>query len=296
VTPFREDERIDFDAWQAIVEMLIAAGVDGLFLCGSSGEFYALETEERLVALRFVKQAIAGRVPLCANVGAISTAATVRLAQQAEEIGVEYVAVVTPYYLTPTQQEVADHYVEVCRAVRCPVLAYNFPQHGGIQIAPETLGRIAERCDNLLGIKDSSGNLEQTMAYRTAAPGRELAVFIGNDGLLLPALERGCVGTVAACANLVPGLFVELYRAFRGGDRERALHLQTLISQFADLLMLHTFPSVIKEAMRMAGLPAGPCRRPIGPAPADVREKILAVVGRLREEGFLATLAKRVIA
>jgi 4-hydroxy-tetrahydrodipicolinate synthase len=296
VTPFREDERIDYGAWQRIIDTLIAAGVDGLFVCGSSGEFYALSPEERVVALRFCQQEVAGRVPLCANVGAPTTAATVELAEQAEAIGIDYLAVVTPYYIRPTQTELVDHYAEVCRSVRIPVLAYNYPDHGGIEIEPGTLAQIAERCPNLAGVKDSSGILEQTVAYRTVVPGQEMTALIGNDALVLPALEQGCAGAVAASANIAPALFVDLYRAFREGDRQQASRLQSLAEQLAGTLGLHTFPAMVKEGMRMAGLPAGPCRKPIGPAPGDAREKMAEVLTQLREQGYLPAAKRGVMA
>ena len=286
MTPFHEDERIDYGAWQAILEAHLAAGVDGLFAGGSSGEFYALDGEERQVMLRFCRQAAAGRVPLYGNVGAITTRETVRLAQAAQADGVDVLVVVTPYYLQATQQEMFEHYVEVCRSVRAPVLAYNFPWHGASEILPETLGRVAERCENLAGIKDSSGKLEQTLAYRTCAPGRELAVFMGNEPLILEGLRGGCAGTVAAYANVAPRLFTDLYAAFREGRQAEAERLQALVTALAATVNLHTFPAAIKEAMRLAGRPAGACRRPIGPVPEAARERIAAAVEALRQEGY----------
>jgi 4-hydroxy-tetrahydrodipicolinate synthase len=286
VTPFRGDERIDYGAWQGIIEAHLAAGVDGLFAGGSSGEFYALDAEERQVMLRFCRQATAGRVPLYGNVGAITTGETVRLARAAQGDGVDVLVVVTPYYVHVTPEELLEHYVEVCRSVRAPVLAYNFPWHGASEILPETLGRIAERCENLMGIKDSSGKLEQTAAYRTCAPGRELAVFMGNEPLILEALRAGCAGTVAAYANVSPRLFVDLFAAFRAGRQAEAERLQGIVTALAATVGLHTFPAAIKEAMRLAGRPAGACRRPIGPVPEEARERIAAAVEALRQEGY----------
>src|SRR5438067_13142562 len=124
-----------------MIDMLIGAGVHGLFAAGSQGEFYALDMEERTVAMRFCKQAIAGRVPIYANVGCITTRDTVALALHAQALGVDAIVVVTPYYLMPSQDELFEHYVEVCRAVRLPVMAYNFPPHGGVEIDATTIGR-----------------------------------------------------------------------------------------------------------------------------------------------------------
>jgi 4-hydroxy-tetrahydrodipicolinate synthase len=296
VTPFRADERIDYGAWQALIDAHLAAGVDGLFAGGSSGEFYALDAQERTVMLRFCRQAAAGRVPVYGNVGATTTRATIRLAQAAQADAVDVLVVVTPYYLHPTQEELEEHYVEVCRAVRAPVLAYNFPPHGGVELLPQTLGRIAARCENLAGIKDSSGRLEQTVAYRDAGlpsadgqAGRPtpLAVFMGNEPLILEALRRGCAGTVSAYANVAPRLFTDLYRAFREGRNEDAGRLQGLVTALAATVRLHTFPSAIKEAMRLAGRPVGLCRRPIGPVPDPASQGIEAAVAALKQEGYI---------
>jgi len=290
VTPFQSDEHIDCGAWQKLIDRMIAAGVNGLFTGGSSGEFYALEPEERLFALRFCVQAVSTRVPLFGNVGAITTRETIKLAQAAQSLGVDVAVVVTPYYLKPTQDELAEHYIDVCRSVRIPVLAYNFPQHGGVDLLPETLGRVAARCENLVGLKDSGGVLEQTAAYRTCAPGRELAVFVGPEGILLDAWRLGCSGSVTACANIAPRLFVDLYRAFREGRPDDAGRLQALAKELGDAVGLHTFPGVIKEAMQLTGEGVGVCRRPIGPMPEEARRKLAGVIEHLNHE--LSSTAK----
>lgn len=291
VTPFRDDERIDCGAWHLIIDTLIAAGVDGLFAAGSPGEAYALDPEERLVALRFCKQAVAGRVTLYGNVGCATTSATVQLAVQAEALGVDALVVVTPYYVQPTQQELEEHFVEVCLSVRAPVFAYNFPPHGGVALEAATLERIAARCENLAGVKDSSGSLELAVAYKNAAnqnaAGRPLAVLVGADNLVLAGLERGCAGTVNASANVAPKLYVDLYRAFRQGRRDEAVRLQAFATELGAAVQLHTFPSMMKEAMAIAGLPAGPCRRPVGPVPPEARAKLVRVLERLGNEDFL---------
>jgi 4-hydroxy-tetrahydrodipicolinate synthase len=284
ITPFDSDERIDCGSWQKLIDRLIAANVNGLFTGGSSGEFYALDPEERLFALRFCVQAIAGRVPLFANVGCITTRDTIALARAAESMGVDVLVVITPYYLKPTQDELAAHYIDVCRAVRMPVLAYNFPQHGGVSLLPETLGRIAARCENVAGLKDSSGDLEQTVAYRTCAPGRELAVFVGPEAILLETWQRGCAGSVTACANIAPRLFVDLYRLYREGRPDEARRLQALAAALGNSVGLHTFPGAIKEAMQLAGVGAGVCRRPIGPMPDAARHELATVVERITKE------------
>jgi 4-hydroxy-tetrahydrodipicolinate synthase len=286
-TPFRDDERIDFGAWQKIIDRMIAAGVDGLMVGGSTGEFYALDAEERMVALRFCLQAAAGRTPIYANVGCITTAATIDLARRAQDLGVDVLVVVTPYYIKPSDPELAEHYKEICRAVRLPVVAYNFPQHGGREISPQMAAEVAAQCENLAGLKDSSGKLEQAIAYRQAVSGREFAVFVGPEHLILPALSNGCAGGVCGCANIAPDLFVDLYRAFQKGELDRAARLQTLASELSAGMGLHTFPSAIKEAMALVGLPAGLCRKPVGPMPPEARAKLAPILRKLESEGYV---------
>jgi 4-hydroxy-tetrahydrodipicolinate synthase len=159
-------------------------------------------------------------------------------------------------------------------------VAYNFPQHGGVELTPETVAQVAAKCENLAGVKDSSGRLDLALAFRNCVPGRELAVFVGPEKLILPALEQGCAGSVTGGANIAPEVFVALYKAFREGNRDEATRLHALASQLEEINELHTFPSVIKEAMKMSGLPAGICRRPVGPMPADARTKLSTVLTR----------------
>src|SRR5882757_6918411 len=137
-----------------MIDLLIAAGVHGLFVAGAQGEFYALDMEERTVAMRFCKQAIGGRLPVYANVGCITTRDTVALALQAQALDVDAIIVITPYYVMPTQQELVAHFVEVCRALALTVMAYTFPLHGGVELAAATVTQIAAQCPNLIGIKD----------------------------------------------------------------------------------------------------------------------------------------------
>jgi 4-hydroxy-tetrahydrodipicolinate synthase len=288
VTPFKDNERIDYGAWQTMIDLLIGAGVHGLFVAGSQGEFYALDMEERTTAMRFCKQAIAGRVPMYANVGCITTRDTVALALQAQALDVDAIVVVTPYYVMPSQHELVEHYVEVCRAVRLPVMAYNFPPHGGVEIGAPAIAQIAAQCKNLIGLKDSSGRLEQAIAYKEAVADRDFLVFTGGDHLFLQALQAGCAGSVTASANLAPRLFVELYEAFRAGNQAEAERLQVLASDLGSVIMAHTFPAVIKEALTMVGVPMGPCRKPVGPMPAEARARVAAVVDRLGAAGMLA--------
>lgn len=292
VTPFKENERIDYGAWQLIIDLLIGAGVHGLFVAGAAGEFYALDMEERIVAMRFCRQAIARRVPMHANVGCITTRDTIALALQAQALDVDAVVVATPYFVMPTQHELIEHYVEVCRAVRIPVIAYNFPRHGGVELAPSSVAQIASQCPNLVGVHDAGGSLDQAQAYRHAAKDRELHVFTAADHLFLSALQAGCAGTVTGSANLCPKLFLDLYEAFHAGDAARAAQLQNLANELAALIQVHTFPSAIKEALNMSDLPMGSCRKPVGSLPAEARQKVAGLLEKLRAADVLPVVLR----
>lgn len=287
VTPFQEDESIDYTAWLNVIEFLIASGVHGLFVTGGQGEFFSLTGEERTVAMRFCAQTASGRVPVYANVGSITTQESVRLAQKAEAEGVDYAVVITPYYLKPSPDELVDHYSEICRSVRMPVLAYNIPERTGVPLTPPVVRRIASLQANFVGLKDSSGDLQLIPEWIAAG----LSVFIGRDHLILEGLKLGCVGAVTACANVAPRAFVDLYNAYQAGNLEEALRLQVLVEPLRKAFGLATFPSVVKEAMRMAGMPVGPCRRPVGPMPEEARGGLAAVLQKLREEHYLPETA-----
>ena len=287
ITPFRENETVDYGAWQELLEWLIASGVHGLFVIGGQGEFFTLSEEERTVAARFCVQTVARRLPVFANVGAVTTAETVRLAQQAEQDGVDYIVVISPYYLKPSPEELYEHYAEACRAVRIPVLAYNIPERTGVELTPSILGRVAQACENFVGLKDSGGRLELIPEWKRAG----LSVFIGRDHMILDGLRMGCVGAVTACANLVPRLFVDLYNAYRAGKLEQAARLQALAEPLRQAFSLATFPSVVKEAMNMVGMKAGRCRRPVGPMPVDAKAKLAEVLEGLREARYLSNPA-----
>jgi 4-hydroxy-tetrahydrodipicolinate synthase len=283
VTPFRADERIDYKAWQELIEALIGSGVDGLLFLGGQGEFFALNEEEREVAARFAAQTAEGRTPVYVNVGAVTTQETIRLAQKAEADGIDCAVVVTPYYLRPSEDELADHYIDVCHAVHIPVLAYAIPERTGVTLTPAILRRVAAVAENFAGLKDSSGQLEDIPEYVRNG----MTVLIGRDHLILEGLKRGCAGAVAACANVAPGAFLELYAAFRAGDLARAERLQALIEPLRMAFSLATFPAVVKEALEIVGMPVGRCRRPVEPMAFDAHHRLSEVLATLRAEGHL---------
>jgi len=285
VTPFRDDESIDYECWENIIEHFIASEINGLFAIGTGGEFYAMTESERRDAMRFVIRKVAGRIPVYAHVGAITTKESVALARHAEEEGADYLVVITPYYIRPTDDELVRHYQEICASIELPVFAYNIPGRTGVALIPDVVRRIAESGPNFIGLKDSTGKLEQIQDWLALG----LRVFMGSDNLIYPALELGCAGAVAACANVAPRLFVQLFRAWKNGDSAEATRLQALAAELRLAVRLSAAHPLVKEAMGLAGLPAGVSRRPSGLASSAELDGLHAIVEKLRENKFLPT-------
>jgi len=285
VTPFQEDESIDYGVWKDVINSFIFSGIDGLFAVGTGGEFYAMTEAERREATRFVVSAVGGRVPVYAQVGAVTTRESVALAQHAEEEGADYLVVITPYYIRPTEDEMVRHYGDICASVKLPVFAYNIPGRTGVALTQAVVRRIVESQPNFIGLKDSSGKLEQVSEWIALG----LRVFMGSDNLIYPALELGCVGAVAACANVAPRLFVQLFQAWKNGDSAEALRLQALAAELRMALQLSAAHPLVKEAMALAGLPAGVSRRPSGLASSAELAGLHAIVEKLRENNYLPT-------
>jgi 4-hydroxy-tetrahydrodipicolinate synthase len=284
VTPFQADESIDYGAWTNVIEDQIESGIDGLFAVGTGGEFYAMTEPERREATRFVVRAVNGRVPVYAQVGSVTTRESVSLARHAEEGGADYLVVITPYYIRPTDDELVRHYEEICSSVQVPVFAYNIPGRTGVELTPAVVRRIAESQPNFKGLKDSSGKLEQVRDWLAL----DLCVFMGSDNLIYPALELGCVGAVAACANVAPRLFAQLFEAWKNGDPTEGARLQALAADLRLALRLSAAHPLVKEAMALSGMPAGVSRRPSGIVSGAELAGLQAIVAKLKENNLLS--------
>jgi len=262
VTPFNDDGSLNEKGLRAVVRFLVERGVHGLFPAGSQGEFYALAADERRRVLDITLEATEGEVFVMAHVGAVATREAIALARHADAAGADALSAITPFFVNPSQEELYRHYVELASAVSLPVLAYNNPARTGVNLLPTTVARIAGDAPNFAGIKDSSGDLAQFAEYiRLCSPG--FRAFMGRDSLIFAGLAHGAAGAVAATANVVPELVMSIYDAVAARDFARGRELQRLLSPLRLALDLGTFPVVIKEAMQMIGLPAGPARRPV---------------------------------
>jgi 4-hydroxy-tetrahydrodipicolinate synthase len=284
VTPFNDDESLDEEGLCAVVRFLVERGVHGLFPAGSQGEFYALASDERRRVLEVTLEAAEDRVFVMAHAGAVTTRETMALARHAEAAGADALSAITPFFVKPSQEELYRHYVTLASAVGLPVLAYNNPGRTGVNLQPATAARIAGDAPNFVGIKDSGGDLAQFAEYIRRCP-PSFRAFMGRDSLVFAGLAHGAAGAVTATANVVPELAVSIYDAVAARDFARGRELQRLLSPLRLAFDLGSFPVVVKEAMHMIGLPAGPTRRPVEPLSHEARARLREVLEKVGATG-----------
>jgi 2-dehydro-3-deoxy-D-pentonate aldolase len=277
VTPMLPDEEVDYPKLRRFIDHQIAAGVHGIFVLGTTGECYALEADEKQRIVATAVEHVNKRVPVYAGTGAETTREAIRHTKMAEREGVDGVSVITPYFIMPTQAEVADHYRRLAEATSLPVVLYSNPSTcGGLKIDPDTVAKLAG-VRNIVAIKDSSGDLQNTIETVRVVP-PDFAVLMGRDTLIAPALMFGAKGAVPASCNIAPRLCVEIYEAFAAGDVERAKAAQKRLSPVRIALMMATAPGVVKQAMALCGWDVGPSRSPIAPLGAEKRAKLKEIL------------------
>jgi len=282
-TPFTADYRVDEARVRTLVDDYLAAGVHGLSVAGSQGEFFSLSHDEHVRLLEVATQTIDGRVPLYAGTGAVTTRDAIRLSQAAEAMGADLALVITPYFAQPSQDELVEHYTAVARAVRIPVMLYNNPPRTSVNVLPSTLARCMAAADNVVGMKDSSGDLTQAIEYLLGAP-RPALLFSGRDTVALAMMMHGAQGTISPAANVFPRLQVRLYDALRTGNLAEARRLSDVFAPLRAAWAWGSFPVVIKEAMTLVGRSAGPTRPPVGPLSEARRKDLEVVVARIAAE------------
>jgi len=276
VTPITSDGKINVAALRKLTNYLIEGGVHGLFPVGSQGEFYALTFEEKKQIIEIVVEETGGRVPVYAGTGAITTREAVALTQMAEAAGVNAVSVVTPYFIRPNDTELMEFFAAVAKATRLPVLLYNNVGRTGVNISADFVVR-ASKIENIVGIKDSSGDLTLTAEYIRRTD-EKFSVLAGRDTLIYGTLCYGGKGAIAATANVAPKVIVEIYEAFQAGDLKRSLEAQFRLAPLRLAFDLGTFPVVIKEALNLIGIDAGIGIPPVGGINPKAKEELKEIL------------------
>jgi 4-hydroxy-tetrahydrodipicolinate synthase len=276
-TPMQANEELDLPRLKWFLDHLIASGVHGAFVLGTNSEFYALDEREKQEVIATAVAHVNKRVPVYAGTGAETTREVVRLTKMAEREGADGVSVITPYFINPTQQEIYDHYRRIAEHTALPVILYNNPGTcGGVKIEVDTVARLAQ-IPNVLAVKDSSGDLQNTVEFIRVVPER-FSVLMGRDTLIFPALVMGARGSVPATGNVAPALLAEIYNAFQRGDLAASKAAQLRLNPLRLALGLCTQPAGVKAALQVLGMSIGPCRSPVAALSPEKMPKMRAAL------------------
>jgi 4-hydroxy-tetrahydrodipicolinate synthase len=263
VTPFRDD-RIDTEAFRALIDFQIAEGVAGIVPVGTTGESPTLTHEEHNEVIRLAVEAAAGRCKVIAGTGSNSTAEAIALTVEAEKIGADAALLVAPYYNKPSAEGLYRHYRAVAEAVKFPIILYSIPGRCGIEIGIETVVRLAADCPNIVSIKEAGGNVERVSQLRAALPA-EFEILSGDDSLTLPFLSVGAVGVISVASNIIPREVVHLVGAWLAGKPEGAAKLHRKWYPFFKALFVESNPVPIKTALSFQGKMTADVRLPLAP-------------------------------
>lgn len=273
VTPMHDDESLNETELRVQINRMITNEINGVFCLGTNGEFYALTPEEKLKIIEITVEETRGRVPVYAGTGCISTKETLWLSRKAQELGADALSIISPYFVAVSQDDIYRYFSQIAEAVDLPIVLYNMPARTGNNIDYQTLQRLS-KYQNIVGIKDSSGNFDNTLRYIEDTD-RRLAVLAGNDSLILWTLLAGGSGAIAGTANVFPEIAVNIYRLWQTGKIEQAKTLQSKLRPLRDVMKLGNPNSVIKRAMNLLGYPVGPAREPVSGKDAKIEEALL---------------------
>ncbi len=280
VTPFDSECRLDEARVRELIEDYLSAGVHGISVAGSQGEFFMLTNEERLRLIEVSVETVDGRVPIYAGTGAVTTRETIEMTKAAEAMGADIALLITPYFIQPNDDELFEHYRAVSEATQLPFLLYNNPLRTSVNISVPLFARCAA-LENIAGIKDSSGDMTQFAEYMRATGGEKLG-FSGRDTLTLTMMMHGCAGAISPAANVFPELVIKQYELAREGLWEEARRVHDILAPLRVAWALGSFPVVIKEAMSIVGRDAGPTRPPIAALTPGARAQLTDVLNGIR--------------
>jgi 4-hydroxy-tetrahydrodipicolinate synthase len=288
VTPFKEDQSVDYAAAVSIAEKLIAdQQADSIILTGTTGEFFTMSFEERVKLFKVIKDAVGNKIPLMAGVGCASTIETVALAKKAEELGFEIMMVVSPYYTKPTQKELYNHFKKVAESVNIQMMLYNIPIFTGVNINPETVAKLSE-IENIIAVKEEAElNPKQMTEFINATPD-DFVIYCGDDPMILEAFAQGGTerigGIVSGGSHIIGVQLRKMIETFNKGNIQEAAKLQ---QKYLPLFRImgqngRTNPaSLLKEAMKMVGYNAGIPRLPLSPGTEEEIAEVRKVMEKL---------------
>ena len=273
VTPFK-DGKVDYDAYKALIDAQIAGGVDGIVPMGTTGESPTVSTDEHLEIIRKCVEFVAGRCQVIAGTGANCTAEAIEMTKAAAAMGVDGTLQVCPYYNKPNQEGVYQHFKAIAEATDLPIMLYSIPGRSGIEIAVETVARLAADCPTIVAIKEAGGSVERVNQLVQALPA-DFAVLSGDDGLTVPFISCGAVGLVSVTSNIAPAEMKALVDAAMSGDGKKALELQKkYYPLMKGLMSLDVNPVPAKAALALRGEISWEIRLPLVPLAEEKHGKL----------------------
>ncbi|MGI6217208.1 MAG: 4-hydroxy-tetrahydrodipicolinate synthase [Coriobacteriales bacterium] len=283
VTPFDSNLDLDLPRTQELAIRLLDGGSDGLLVNGSTGESPTVFYPQKIELFKAVVEAVDGRAPVIANVGDNCTADSVDFAKQVVKLGVDAIMLVVPYYNKPPQEGMYRHFRTIAEAVDLPVILYNIPGRTGINMLPETTLRLANDVENIIAVKEASGNLEQIKKIIDESDD-DFFVYSGDDSLTLPIMGLGGEGVISTTSNVAPQRMKELVEAQANGDHTTAVACDIKLQPLMKELFAATNPILVKEALKLLGFPVGGLRLPLIDATPEQSEHLAKV---MREVGVL---------
>lgn len=262
VTPFTQDDKVNFEELGKMIDFQIAGGTDAIIICGTTGESSTLTHEEHDACIKFAVEHTAGRVPVIAGTGSNSTAEAIRLSTHAQNNGADALLLVTPYYNKATQKGLIQHYTAIANSVDLPIILYNVPSRTGVNILPQTAATLAKNVKNIVAVKEASGNISQVAELAALADGC-IDIYSGNDDQVVPLLSLGGVGVISVLSNVMPKLTHDMVMSYLNGDVKLSRQLQLSVMNLNKALFCEVNPIPVKEALNMMGWNAGAVRSPL---------------------------------
>lgn len=277
VTPFKDDQSIDWDAFDRLVEGQIAGGVQGIVPCGTTGESPALDHEEQLAVIKRSVEIAKGKVTVLAGTGTNSTKSTIAASQAAERAGADGVMIVTPYYNKPTQEGLFLHFTQVAAAVSVPVVVYNIPGRSVVDLSAETLARICEKAPNVVATKEATGNVLRAQEIARTL-GARCTILSGDDALALPMIAIGAKGVISVTSNLYPAEVSKATRLALDGKLDEARKAHLALCRVHETMFVEANPSPVKAALAHKGRMKDVVRGPLARISDGARSKVVAAI------------------
>lgn len=262
VTPFHENGTVNYEKFAELLEFQIQNGTDAIIVCGTTGEASTLTHEEHLDVIKYCVEKVAGRIPVIAGTGSNCTDTAVYLSKEAEKYGADGLLLVTPYYNKATQNGLYEHFKIIADSVKIPIILYNVPGRTGCNIMPETVVRLCKEVDNIVGVKEASGNISQ-IAKLQALAGGSVDLYSGNDDQIVPILSLGGKGVISVLANVAPKQTHDICAKYFAKDVEGSRDEQLRALELCSALFCEVNPIPVKKALNLLGMEAGGLRRPL---------------------------------